>query len=72
VAARAGGALETVLEGQTGLLATVDDAADFARAVRELDGIDFRPQAAVENAERFSVERFRRRIAEQLARALRR
>jgi glycosyltransferase involved in cell wall biosynthesis len=63
IAAAAGGALETVLEGQTGLLATHDDVDSFAQAMRELDKLDFSPARAMMNAERFSVAAFQRRLA---------
>jgi len=62
IAARAGGALETVVEGRTGLLATLDDPRDFARAIGELAALDFDPRAAAENAARFSVAEFKRRL----------
>lgn len=64
IAAAAGGALETVLDGSTGRLAALDDVEGFRRAIAEIDELDFDPQAARANAERFSVEAFRRRIAE--------
>jgi glycosyltransferase involved in cell wall biosynthesis len=64
IAAAAGGALETVLDGQTGRLATLDDVASFQRAIEEIDELDFDPQRAVRNAERFSVEVFKRRLSE--------
>ncbi|HWX96129.1 MAG TPA: glycosyltransferase [Solirubrobacteraceae bacterium] len=70
IAAAAGGALETVLDGQTGLLATLDDVDSFVGAIRRLDELDFDPARAVRNAERFSVETFRRRLSEALGRAL--
>jgi glycosyltransferase involved in cell wall biosynthesis len=66
IAAAAGGALETVLEGQTGLLANHNDVDSFAQAMRELDRLDFSPARAVENAERFSVAAFQRRLAEHV------
>src|SRR5271166_1512418 len=47
VAAAAGGALETFVDGVTGLLAGLDDVESFARAIRSLDELDFDPQAAV-------------------------
>ncbi len=59
IAAGAGGALETVLDGVTGTFARLDDAASFAAAIGNLDLLDFDPARAVENAERFSVEAFR-------------
>jgi glycosyltransferase involved in cell wall biosynthesis len=64
IAAAAGGALETVLDGQTGRLAILDDVTSFQRAIEEIDELDFDPQRAVRNAERFSVEVFKRRLSE--------
>ncbi len=72
IAAAAGGALETVLDGVTGLLATLDDAGSFAAAIARLDELDFDPAQAVANAERFSVAQFRRSLAAALDAALRR
>jgi glycosyltransferase involved in cell wall biosynthesis len=71
IAARAGGALETVLDGHTGRLAALDDPDSFARAIRELDELSFDPGAAVRNAERFSVAEFRRRLSAHVATVLR-
>ncbi|HVR05491.1 MAG TPA: glycosyltransferase [Solirubrobacteraceae bacterium] len=62
IAAAAGGALETVLDGRTGRLCK-PDAQSFARAIAELDELDFDPMYAVGNAERFSVAAFQRRLA---------
>lgn len=70
IAAAAGGALETVLDGSTGLLASPDDAGSFEQAIASIDRIEFDPGEAVANAERFSVERFRARIAEHVERTL--
>jgi glycosyltransferase involved in cell wall biosynthesis len=71
IAARAGGALETVLDGHTGLLAALDDPDSFAHAIRELDELAFDPAAAVRNAERFSVAEFRRRLSAHVDTVLR-
>lgn len=70
IAAAAGGALETVLDGQTGRLATPDDVASFQRAIETLDELDFDPARAVRNAARFSVAAFRDRLTEVLGGAL--
>jgi glycosyltransferase involved in cell wall biosynthesis len=70
IAAAAGGALETVLDGQTGVLARLDDVDSFVRAIERIDELDFDPARAVENAERFSVATFRRRLGEAVAGAL--
>jgi len=63
IAARAGGAIETVLDGETGRLATLDDVDSFARAIDTIDDLDFDPARAVANAERFSVAAFQARLA---------
>ncbi|HLM86657.1 MAG TPA: glycosyltransferase [Solirubrobacteraceae bacterium] len=63
IAAAAGGALETVLDGQTGRLARLDDVDSFARAIESIDELDFDPADAVRNAERFSVATFERRLS---------
>ena len=70
IAARAGGALETVLEGRTGLLAGLDDVEDFQRAIEKLERLPFDPREAVANAQRFSVEAFRRALRAELDKAL--
>ncbi len=70
IAAAAGGALETVLDGQTGRLATLDDAESFARAIEGIDTLDFDPAHARRNAERFSVAAFQRRLAAQVSQAI--
>jgi glycosyltransferase involved in cell wall biosynthesis len=67
IAAGAGGALETVLDGQTGLLARPDDVDSFVRAIGCLDTFDFDPNRAVHNAERFSVAAFARRLSAYVA-----
>ncbi|HEY4997107.1 MAG TPA: glycosyltransferase [Solirubrobacteraceae bacterium] len=70
IAAGAGGALETVLDGQTGLLATPDDVDSFVAAIERLDTLDFTPERARANAERFSVAAFRQRLSEHVASSL--
>jgi glycosyltransferase involved in cell wall biosynthesis len=69
IAAAAGGALETVVDGQTGCFATLDDADSFARAMRDLDVAAFDPVNAQTNAERFSVTTFQKRLADEVDRA---
>jgi glycosyltransferase involved in cell wall biosynthesis len=66
IAAAAGGALETVIDGRTGLLARLDDVDSFTDAIERIDGIDFNPARAKRNAERFSVEAFQRRLSQQI------
>ncbi len=63
IAVDAGGARETVIDGRTGRLLAHDDAGAFARAVAELDTLDFDPGEAVTNARRFSLAAFQEAIA---------
>ncbi len=72
IAAAAGGALETVLDGTTGRLVPLDDVDAFAAAIAGIDRLGLDPARAVANAQRFSVATFQQRIAEQAAAALER
>lgn len=53
-----GGATETVLDGQTGLLVDEQTPQAFAEAIRRFESIEFTPQACRSWAEQFSPERF--------------
>ncbi|HEX4437387.1 MAG TPA: glycosyltransferase [Solirubrobacteraceae bacterium] len=66
IAAAAGGALETVIDGVTGKLVPIDDVEGFSEAIAGIDAIGADPAAAVENAQRFTVAVFQRRLAEQV------
>jgi glycosyltransferase involved in cell wall biosynthesis len=70
IAAAAGGALETVLDGRTGRLATLDDVDSFVEAIEAIDEMDFDPARAVANAARFSVAAFSSRLAAEVTREL--
>ncbi len=63
IAARAGGALETVIDGETGLLVEPGDVDAFAAAIETLDRLELDPRRAVANADRFSVADFKSRLA---------
>jgi glycosyltransferase involved in cell wall biosynthesis len=71
IAAAAGGALETVIDGETGRLAILDDVDSFVRAIGQVDELGLDPARAVANAERFSVPAFQRRLSAEVTRALR-
>jgi glycosyltransferase involved in cell wall biosynthesis len=68
IAAAAGGALETVLDGETGRLVELDDVDAFARAIATIDSFEFEPRRAVENAARFSVAAFQGAVSAELER----
>jgi glycosyltransferase involved in cell wall biosynthesis len=70
IAAAAGGALETVIDGKTGLFATLDQPDSFAVAMRRIGDLDFVPAFAQENAARFSVANFRTRLRTQVESAV--
>jgi glycosyltransferase involved in cell wall biosynthesis len=70
IAAAAGGALETVIDGRTGRLVRLDDVDAFASAIAEIDRLAFDPNEAAENAERFSVAAFQRSLSTQIAHAV--
>jgi glycosyltransferase involved in cell wall biosynthesis len=70
IAAAAGGALETVIDGRTGYLAAPDDVDSFAQAIQGLEQLDFHPDDAVRNAERFSVSAFERNLSAYVAAVL--
>ncbi|HEX3911280.1 MAG TPA: glycosyltransferase [Solirubrobacteraceae bacterium] len=72
IAAAAGGALETVRDGETGTLAELDDVESFRGAIEGLDRLEFDPADAVRNAEGFSVATFQGRIAAHVAQLLER
>ena len=58
IAAAAGGALETIVDGTTGVHVPPEDVEAFAEAMRSVDFDRFDPQVVRANAERFSVARF--------------
>jgi glycosyltransferase involved in cell wall biosynthesis len=68
VAAAAGGALETVIDGETGVLVQPNDVDALAEALRETDFDRFDGARIRANAERFSVEAFRTRLTAEVAR----
>ena len=71
VAARAGGALETVLDGRHGRArASPTTPPRSRRRSRSVDSLDFDPARAVENAARFSVQAFRQRLSEHVEQVL--
>ena len=62
IAYRAGGALETVVEGETGVFFDRQDAQSLMDAVKNFEPGVFSPQKAREHALRFDVSRFKEEI----------
>ncbi len=65
-----GGALETVLDGTTGVLFEEQTVSALAAAMLRAERTPLDPRACRRNAERFAAEHFRRRMAEAIAREM--
>lgn len=59
-----GGALETVIEGQTGVLFYEPTSDSLQEAVKKAESIDWQTEVLVEHAKRFSRQTFTRRMDE--------
>ncbi len=64
IACGAGGALDTVIEGETGVFFPELTPEALAEAVREFDTAAIDPQACVRNATRFDARVFKRQLSE--------
>ncbi len=64
IAYRAGGALETVVEGETGVFFDRPTIEDLAGAIERLDSMTFDPAVIHANAERFRPDIFRGKFVE--------
>jgi glycosyltransferase involved in cell wall biosynthesis len=69
IAYAAGGALDTVIDGETGVLFARQTPADLADAVRRFETLSFDPDRISQNAERFSSQVFRERFSSFVERA---
>jgi glycosyltransferase involved in cell wall biosynthesis len=67
IAYAAGGALESVIDGETGLLFGAQEAESLCAAVRELDGHTWDANVIRRNAERFHQDRFRQGMLAAIA-----
>jgi len=66
IALRAGGALETIIEGETGLFFDEQNADSLMDAVERFEQTDWQSKLCRQNALRFGPARFRREISEFL------
>jgi glycosyltransferase involved in cell wall biosynthesis len=64
VAAAAGGALETVVDGETGILVAPGDVEALAQALAATDFDRFDPRLIAAHSRRFSRETFKRRLSQ--------
>jgi glycosyltransferase involved in cell wall biosynthesis len=70
LAARSGGALETVVEGETGAFFEPGSVEGLTSLLQATDFSSYSPSAVRRNAERFSASQFRSRYAGELQRLL--
>jgi len=70
IAFRGGGALDTVIEGQTGVFFDAATPESLMEAVERFSAQSFDPQACRANAERFAPERFRAELLAAVGRVL--
>lgn len=70
IALDAGGARETVLDGETGVLFSPAEPSALAKVVRSFDASAFDPDRLRAHAQNFSVERFEQRIRAFIAEML--
>lgn len=66
IAIKEGGALETVIENETGIFFEVQTPEALIEAIERLENSSFSPEACRQNAERFGPERFRNEIKDFL------
>ncbi len=62
IAFKAGGALDTVIEGKTGVFFDKQETESLVKAVRKFNKLSFNQKDLINNANRFSKERFKREI----------
>jgi len=66
IAFAAGGALDSIIEGETGVFFREQTVESLTAAVETFDAATMDPWACRSNAERFSVERFQQEIVAAL------
>lgn len=67
IALSEGGALETVIDGKTGILCKESNLISLQTAIRQLDSIQIDPQTCRQNAKRFSKANFIRNFQHAIA-----
>ncbi len=68
IAYRSGGAVETIIEGETGCFFDEQNAKSIIKAIRDFDKIKFDSKTIKNNTERFSSEVFKRSIKDIIER----
>lgn len=66
IAFRAGGALETIIERKTGLFFNEPNAESLIVAIKQFNSLVINPRDCIDQAQKFSFERFREQILKQV------
>ena len=66
IAFRAGGALETIIEGKTGLFFDKQNVGSLTSAVNQFNNLTINSNDCIENARKFSFDRFKNEILKQV------
>lgn len=69
IAYRAGGALETIVEGKTGVFFQHQNTKSLVRAIKNFEKLNIDYMACIENAKNFSEEKFRTEFLKQVKEA---
>lgn len=67
IAYKAGGSLESVVDGVTGVFFESQEASVIAKAIKRFEGLRLSPSKARSNARRFTEARFRKQFIDTLA-----
>ncbi|MEK7550179.1 MAG: glycosyltransferase [Patescibacteria group bacterium] len=68
IAHKKGGALDTVIDNQTGILFDEQNEESLTRAIEKFDKMSFNRRTLIANAQKFSKEVFKRRLQKALIR----
>ena len=70
VAYNAGGAAETVINNETGLLFNEQTEASLMETLKAFNQTNFKPEACQAQAEKFGIEVFKKNVMEELGKLL--
>ncbi|MBU4098705.1 glycosyltransferase, partial [Patescibacteria group bacterium] len=70
IAFRAGGALETIIEGKTGLFFDLQKKESLMKKIRELDNYSFKDEDFISQIDKFSLEKFKKNFLSLVDKAI--
>ena len=68
IAFKGGGALETIVEGKTGIFFDEQSADSLEKAIKKFDGLRFNYKDCIENSQKFSFEKFKKQFMNEILR----